>query len=130
MEGHFHAVVWIDHAQARVFHFNAEDADKVVIHPDRPIHTFHRANKGADRHISEDQDFLEHVTKAILDAGAILIVGPAGEKHELVKHIERLHPELRARIEGVESSNHPSDGELVAHARKFLKAADRLRPQR
>jgi hypothetical protein len=24
------AVVWIDHHQARVFHFSAEDADKIV----------------------------------------------------------------------------------------------------
>ena len=30
MQGHFHAVVWIDHRQARIFHFNATDADKLV----------------------------------------------------------------------------------------------------
>ena len=25
---HFHAVVWIDHREARIFHFNVEEADK------------------------------------------------------------------------------------------------------
>ena len=45
MQGHYHAVVWIDHRQARVFHFNAEDADKVVIHPEHPVRDYHRKEK-------------------------------------------------------------------------------------
>jgi len=68
------------------------------------------------------------VTKAVADAEAILVVGPANEKHELVKHIQRVHPSMMVKVEGVESADHPSDGELVAHARRFLKAADRMRP--
>ena len=128
MEGHYHAVVWIDHRQARVFHFNADDADKVVIHPDRPVRDYHRKHQGTGQHEDEDQAFLEEVTKAVADAGAILIVGPANEKHELMKHIERVHPAIKLHVEGVESADHPTDGELVAHARRFVKAADRMRP--
>ena len=126
MQEHYHAVVWIDHRQARVFHFNAEDADKVVVHPHRPIRDIHNKPKGG--HDREETAYLEEVTKAIGGAGAILVVGPAGEKNELVKHVERVHPQMKVRIEGVESADHPSDGELVAHARRFLKSADRLRP--
>jgi len=129
MQGHYHAVVWIDHRQARIFHFNAEDADKIVIHPDRPVRDYHRKQKGSGHHDSEDQAYLEEVTKAIEDAGAVLIVGPANEKHELVKHIERVHPSMKVKVEGVESADHPSDGELIAHAKRFLKSADRMRPQ-
>ena len=128
MEGHYHAVVWIDHRQARVFHFDADDADKVVIHPDRPVRDYHRKHKGTGQHDDEDQAFLEEVTKAVANAGAILIVGPANEKHELMKHIERVHPAMKLHVEGVESADHPTDGELVAHARRFLKSADRMRP--
>jgi hypothetical protein len=129
MQGHYHAVVWIDHRQARIFHFNAEDADKIVIHPDRPVRDYHRKQKGSGHHDLEDQAYLEEVTKAIEDAGAVLIVGPANEKHELVKHIERVHPGMKVKVEGVESADHPTDGELVAHAKRFLKSADRMRPQ-
>jgi len=28
---HFHAVVWIDHCEARVFRFNSTDAEKFVL---------------------------------------------------------------------------------------------------
>ena len=31
MQGHYHAVVWIDHKQARVFHFDAEAFDTALI---------------------------------------------------------------------------------------------------
>ena len=129
MPSHYHAVVWIDHHQARVFHFNAEEADKIVIHPEHPVRDYHRKQKGTGQHDPEDQVFLEEVTKAISDAGAILIVGPSTEKHELMKHIERKHPAMKVKVEGVESADHPTDGELVAHARRYLKAADRMRPE-
>ena len=65
--------------------------------------------------------------RSVADAGAILIVGPAGEKNELVKHIKHSHPEMMIKIEGVESADHPSDQELVAYARRYLKSADLMR---
>jgi stalled ribosome rescue protein Dom34 len=130
MQGHYHAVVWIDHRAAHIFHFNATDADKLVVHPDNPVrHLHHKANSLGSGHAPEDQNFLEEVAKSLADAGAILIVGPSNEKTELAKHIERRHPEMKVRIEGVEPADHPSDGELVAYARKYLKSADLLRPQ-
>jgi hypothetical protein len=130
MQGHYHAVVWIDHRQARIFHFNVTDADKLVVGPENPVrHLHHKANSIGSGHAPEDQNFLEEVAKAVADAGAILIVGPAGEKNELVKHIRDSHPEMMIKIEGVESADHPSDQELVAYARRYLKSADLMRPQ-
>jgi hypothetical protein len=41
MRTHYHAVVWIDHRQARVFRFNGSDADKLVVDPDNPVRTLH-----------------------------------------------------------------------------------------
>jgi hypothetical protein len=33
MSEHVHAVVWIDHHEARIFHFNASEADGLVTAP-------------------------------------------------------------------------------------------------
>jgi hypothetical protein len=33
---HFHAVVWIDHREARVFHFNSTEVERLVLRPDHP----------------------------------------------------------------------------------------------
>ena len=128
MQGHYHAVVWIDHNEARVFHFNLDDAEKTVIRP-HGSDKDRRREKQATHPSADTEHYLEAVTKAIADAGAILVTGPAAEKNELLKHIEHKHPRLKGAIEAVEVADHPSDGELVAHARKVLAAADRMRPQ-
>ena len=122
MTTHSHAVVWIEHREARVFHFNRESADKLVIHPDKPTkHIHHKAMSIGSGHASEDQQFLHAVAEAIADAKAVLVTGPANAKTELVKHIEHHDPKLKSLIVGVESIDHPSDNELVAHARKYFK---------
>ena len=130
MTSHYHAVVWIDHHEARVFHFDREDAERLVIHPDNPTqHIHHKANTIGSGHASEDQDFLHRVAAAVADAGAILITGPAGEKTELVKHMERHDPLVAKRIAGVESVDHPSDKSLVAHARAYFKDDHQKQPR-
>ena len=131
MSQHFHAVVWIDHHEARVFHFNADDAERAVVHPQHPTrHIHHKAHSIGSGHAAEDQAFFQAVLEAIGSAGAVLIGGPANAKHELFKHIQHHAPQLLPRIAAVETLDHPSDGELLAHARKYFRAADRMAPQR
>lgn len=130
MTAHYHAVVWIDHHEARVFHFNVSDMDRLVLHSDNPTrHIHHKANSIGSGHASEDHAFFQHVADAIADAGAVLIVGPANAKTELVKHIEKHAPALKAKVAGVETADHPTDGELVARARKYF-SADHQSPPR
>jgi len=128
MPGHYHAVVWIDHAKARVFHFSVEEADRTVIRPDHAVRDIHHGQKRTGHRIPDDRAFFERVAEAIADAGAILIVGPAEEKDDFAKFLAKKHPAIRAHVEAVESADHPTDGELLDHARRFVKAADRLRP--
>jgi stalled ribosome rescue protein Dom34 len=126
---HYHAVVWIDHREARVFHFNAEDVERLVLHPDHPTrHIHHKANSIGSGHASADHDYLHAVADSVADAGAVLITGPANAKTELVEHIRVHDPQLTKLIVGVETVDHPSDPQLVAHAKKYFMAADRMRP--
>ena len=122
MSEHFHAVVWIDHHEARVFHFNASEVDGLVINPDHPVrHLHHKAQNIGSGKAAEDHHFLQRVAEAISDAGVVLITGPANEKTELVKHIRQHAPALMQKIVAVETVDHPSDGQLVAHARRHFK---------
>jgi stalled ribosome rescue protein Dom34 len=130
MSAHYHAIVWIDHREAKVFHFNATEADRLVVHPHDPTqHLHHKANSVGSGNTPLDHEFFESVADAILDAKEILITGPASAKSELVADIKRHHPDLARHIVGVETIDHPSDGALVAVARIYFKAEDRMRPQ-
>jgi hypothetical protein len=131
MTEHYHAVVWIDHHEAKIFHFDAASFDSARIHSSQPHrHLHHKANTVGSGHAPLDRAFLEQVSKALEVSGAILITGPAGAKHELAAHIGKVHPQLAARISAVETLDHPTDGEIVALARRFFRADDRMHPQR
>jgi hypothetical protein len=130
MTNHYHALVWIDHQVAKVFHFSADANETEIVrsaHPHQHLH--HKANSGDSGHAALDKDFLERVSTAISHAGAILIGGPASAKIELHTHLKKQHPQIAAKISAVESLDHPTDGELLAHARHFFKADDRMRRQ-
>lgn len=130
MSSHYHAVVWIDHREARVFHFNTLESEKTLVrseHPHQNIH--HKANAGDSGHAPVDNEFLRRVVLTLGQAGAILVTGPSSAKAELVAYIKREQPGLEERISAIETLDHPSDGELLGHARKFFKADDRMHAQ-
>lgn len=125
MAHHYHAIVWIDHTEAKIFHFNVEHAEKAVVRAHQPMRQIHhKANSIGSGHATENQTYYHAVANEIADAGQVLITGPASAKTELLKHIEHHDAHLLPKIAGVEALDHPSDGELLAHARKYFKAAD------
>jgi stalled ribosome rescue protein Dom34 len=128
MADHYHAVVWIDHQRARILHFNVEEADRTLVR-DHIVRDIHAHEKRTGRRIEENKPFFEDVAKAIADAGAILIVGPAQEKDFFAGFLAEKHPAIRTHVEGVEKADHPTDGELLDFARRYVKTADRMRPQ-
>jgi stalled ribosome rescue protein Dom34 len=130
MASHYHAIVWIDHREAKVFHFNATEVDRMILHPHNPTRHIHRkANAIGSGDAPLDREFFEQVAEAIADAQAILITGPASAKSELAAHVARHHPDIARCVVGVETIDHPSDGALIAVSRLYFKAEDRLRPQ-
>jgi stalled ribosome rescue protein Dom34 len=122
MPTHFHAIVWIDHSQAKVFHIGLSGEDEVVVHPHMPTkHLHHKANTIGSGHAAPDKEFMTQVMNAISDAGEILIIGPASAKTEFAKYLREQHPKIGDRIVAVEAADHPSDGEIVAYAKRHFE---------
>ncbi len=64
MSSHYHAIVWIDHHEARIFHFNPAEVDRLVLHPHKPTrHIHHKANSIGSG--PEDQDFFREIAASI-----------------------------------------------------------------
>jgi stalled ribosome rescue protein Dom34 len=129
---HFHAVIWIDHLEARIFHLGLSGLDEVVLHPHLPTrHIHHKANSIGSGHVHESPEFLKQVLDTVSDAGEILILGPSGTKVELAKYIREHNSQVGGRIVAVEAADHPSDPQIIAHAKLHFKigipraAADR-----
>ena len=124
---HFHAVVWLDHVEAHVLHFTRDDVEKKLVSgkPHRHLHT--KRNSQASGHAAEDPAFFRDIAAALGDAVEILVVGPANAKTEFVKHLDAHAPAMRKKVVAVETVDHPSDGQLLAYARKHFRAIDQMR---
>ena len=119
---HFHAVVWIDHLHARIFHVGLTGVDGIVLHPQSPErHIHHKANTIGSGHVHDDTEYLARVAAEIAGAGAIMIIGPAGSKDEFAGYLRRVQPAVADKIVAMESSDHPSDREIVALARRHFR---------
>lgn len=124
---HYHAVAWIDHSQALVMHISPDDVEKSIVHPGRPHQQLHaRAGHLGSGRAPEDTDYYHRVAEALTGAEEILIVGPAQAKLQLMKHLLAHHTALVDKVIGLETVDHPSDGQLVAYARKYFKAKDQM----
>lgn len=127
---HYHAVIWIDHHEARVVEFGAEGQSSEIIKPARPFkHPKNSAAKSAGWRAAEDPEFFDEIARGLDGIGEILIVGPAGVKLAFFKRLQAKHPSLAEKVIGVETVDHPTDGELVRYAKKYFHKAERMLPQ-
>lgn len=130
MPTHYHAVLWIDHHEARVIHFNADTAEEEHIRPDGAPHHLHvKAGSHSGTHIEDEPKFYRDVAAALSDAHEVLVTGPSTAKAEFVKHVHKHAPHLMERIAGIETLDHVTDNQLLAEARRYFKQNDRTRPQ-
>jgi stalled ribosome rescue protein Dom34 len=124
---HYHAVVWIDHKEAHVMHISPEDVEKSIVHPSKPHqHLHHHAGTLGPGRAPEDQAYYHRVVEALAGAQEILVVGPAQAKLALIKHMHAHDPAVAAQVVGVETVDHPTDGQVVAYARKYFRAKDQM----
>ncbi len=124
---HYHAVVWLDHSEAHVMHIAPDDVEKSVIHPSKPHQKLHsKSGAGGAGRKAEDHNYYHAIVEALKGTQEILVVGPAQAKLQLIKHIHSHDHGLVDKVVGVETIDHPSDGQLVAYARKYFVAKDRM----
>lgn len=69
--------------------------------------------------------FFKDVAHALGGADAILLVGPASAKLEFFRYLHEHDRPLESHVIGVESADHPTDGEIVARARTAFAQSDR-----
>jgi hypothetical protein len=124
---HIHAVVWLDHREAKVVDFSVDDKHVVNVHHKgghRQVH--HRAGSVGSGHAPDDLHFYDAIVTALGDAQEILVTGPGTAKVSFREHVTKRHGPVARRLVGVETLDHPSEGELLAFARKYFKRVDNM----
>jgi stalled ribosome rescue protein Dom34 len=123
-----HAVVWIDHQEAHVIQFNADTHENSTITTKSKHGNVHRkAGVLTGHHQVSSEAYLHEVVEAVAGCLEILIVGPGVAKLELIKHIHHHDAKISNKVVGVETVDHPTDGQLLAYAKKYFLRVDQLR---
>ncbi|MFO1198044.1 MAG: translational machinery protein [Burkholderiaceae bacterium] len=107
--------------------FTVDDAHKVAVHQrggHRQVH--HRSGTIGAGHAPEDFAFFDEIVEAVGDAHEVLLVGPGQAKLALRHYVEQHRKEFARRVVGLESIDHPSDGELLGFAKKYFVKVDSM----
>jgi stalled ribosome rescue protein Dom34 len=118
-----HAIVWIDHSHATVIGLGAPDADDHETH--------HVARGTGQRHAhagspAVDHSYWDAVVAALGTASEVIVAGPGQEKQAFVRDLGKRHAAVARRVVAVETLDHPTEGQLLAHARRAFKRVDAL----
>ena len=125
----YHAAAWLDHIEARIFFFDREASEVHTLRTTLPHHQLHnKAGTIEGKKNPPDEAFYDEIAAQLTPAKEWLILGPGSAHDELAAHIRSCHPQFAGRIVGVATVDHPTDNQIVAHARSFFRAADRMLP--
>jgi stalled ribosome rescue protein Dom34 len=106
----FHAVLWLDHHEARLLQFDAEHVELERIRE----HSHHTKQHGSA--VRSEHEFYAEVCERMAGIAELLVTGShqaqADFKHYLAKH----RPALQSQVAGYETVAKPSDAQLVARA--------------
>jgi stalled ribosome rescue protein Dom34 len=108
-----HVAVWMDGEEASVFHVRAKGLDEATVYS--PEHRVRRRNHSDDQH-----RFFQRLACTLKDAERILVLGPSTTKLSFLRYLQKCDPALEARIVGLETADHPSDGQIAAHVRRYF----------
>ncbi len=103
-----HAVTWIDHHEARVFHTYPDATDATtVLAPQYHLHRHLKGRGEATEHPDDAHRFFAEVAKTLADVDALLIVGPSSAKLEFFKYPgARPEPRVESGRRRVGGSSH------------------------
>ena len=118
----FHAVLWIDHHNARIQQFNSTDVESRKVKD----HSHYTRQHGSD--VRAIHEFFGEVCDALAGVSEILVTGSTQAQTDFRHYVEKHRPALVSHISGWETVDHPTDAQLVAIGRKFFDSVDRLPP--
>ena len=125
---HYHSIVWIDHHKAVVWNFNDDAQAKSIVKSHdqhQRIHVRKSLHQGGHE-TAEELQFFRDVSHALNGVEEIIVIGPAHAKDEFATFLKDKAPQIGAKVVAVETSDHPTDAQLLAYAHKHFKVLDRM----
>lgn len=112
--------IWIDGEKAKLYEFT----ETKLVHQDlgepSPLHHTHGEDQLA--HQKKEQSFFKTLVPKLTHASSILILGPGVTKSHFQKFLVENHADLAKNVVACEASDHPTEPQIVALARKHFNS--------
>ena len=116
----FHGVVLIDHHNAQVLQFDAEQARAEKV----KAHTHYTRQHGSG--VRTEHEFFGEVCDALAGIAEVLVTGTHTAQADFRHYVEKHRGAVAKQIVGWETVDHPTEGQLLALARQFFAKYDRM----
>ncbi len=110
----FHAVVLIDHHAAQVLQFDAVHLEAQKI----KAHAHYTRQHGSE--VRTEHEFFGQVCDALAGVPEVLVTGSHVAQAAFRHYVEKHRPVAMRQIVGWQTVDHPTEGQLVAFARKYF----------
>jgi stalled ribosome rescue protein Dom34 len=114
--------VWMDHHQARIFDVDGKTFDERTV--ESVTKHVHRHSMDSEmkthNHPDDEHRFFREITHQLAGADQILVLGPSVTKLRFIKYAHAHDQALASTIVGVETADHPTDRQIVAHVRHYF----------
>lgn len=112
-------VLWMDSEKAHIFKLKVTGIEKSQVK--KVVHDHHTHDKHSHHADPTLEHFFHELALALKDADELLILGPGLGKNHFKNHLEKHHHgDLAKKVVGIENSDHPTDNQILATARKFF----------
>jgi pyruvate dehydrogenase complex dehydrogenase (E1) component len=123
----FHAVVWISHAEAKIYRFSGDKEVQVDLHSHTSLQRLHHSRTGweAGGNPPDDTEFFERINAALEHAEGTVITGPGNAKSALKAFLDHARPNVASHVLALETlDDHPAADTLLALGRRYFVSAD------
>ncbi len=122
-----HVIVWMDHQKATIIDFSVDDRHVLHVASENPRQLHRKSGPMGAGRAPDDRQFFDEITTAISTSREVLVTGPGTAKVAYKADLDKRYPQVAKQVVGVETLDHPSDGELLAYAKRYFRRVDALR---
>ncbi|MGD0504613.1 MAG: hypothetical protein ABSD02_17880 [Steroidobacteraceae bacterium] len=117
-----HALVWIDHQEAKVYRFAGDDESEMNVNSRTSLQRLHHRREGweAGGNPPENSDFFRRVAGTLGQTAGILVTGPGNAKSAFKVYMDHLRPYHASQVFTVETIDQPSDEALLSLGREHF----------
>jgi stalled ribosome rescue protein Dom34 len=116
-----HAIVWIDHSEAKVCRFGGTEDSEVDVHSHTSLQRLHHRQGGweAGGNPPDDAEFFRRTLATLDHVAGIVVTGPGNARTAFRTYIDAHRPEIASQVFSVETDDR-SDQALLALGRVYF----------